>query len=191
VTPAFVRAAPGVHVAVAAYTPPAGEPAWRAEGRAARALLRRLLAEVCGPRPAGLDLARRTGGAPYLPERPELGISLSHTRGWLAAAVGVGHAVGVDVQAPAPVPAGMLHRCCRPDVRARLRTLPAAERAARFARIWSVQEACVKSAGTGLAGRPWNIPVDPDCVRGEWDTIRWLLLDGLGELPVGCAYGPS
>src|SRR5262249_38101660 len=86
------------------------------ESAAARQLLRELLA------PFGTvgDLAARSSGQPYLTRRPDLAVSLSHSDGWVAAAVGAGTDVGVDVQVPQPVPPGLLRRCCRPATRAAL-----------------------------------------------------------------------
>ena len=56
--------------------------------------------------------------------------------------------------------------------------------------IWTVQEACVKAAGSGLAGRPWRIPVEVAQLHGRWRGYRWVSLAGFG-VPVGLARGPS
>jgi 4'-phosphopantetheinyl transferase len=164
-------------------------PAWRAaESRAARALLRWLLAREVNADAAAAPVAARASGQPYLLGHPDLGISLSHGHGHVAAAIGVGRAVGVDVQAPVPVSAGVLSRCCVPAVRDELAALPDAIRDLEFAWIWTVQEACVKAAGTGLAGRPWSIPVERGQRDGEWLGHRWTSLRDDSAVPLSVAH---
>jgi 4'-phosphopantetheinyl transferase len=168
----------GVHVALARRT--------TGESAAARSLLRHLLIEVAEDTP----VAKRPSGQPFLPERPDLGVSLSHSGDWVAAAVGpaaVGLGVGVDVQVPEPVPAGLLRRCCSPATRAVLARMPGRDR--EFAWIWTAQEACVKATGQGLAGLPWLIPVEAGQRMGTWRGIRWLSLRDSFPVPVSCAYG--
>jgi 4'-phosphopantetheinyl transferase len=196
------QVATGVHVGVAELStmdgraPHPGDaraaaalPAPRAaEYIAARSVLRRLLADVAGPAAARLSIGARPGGQPYLPGRPDLAVSLSHGGGWVAAALGVGAAVGVDVQAPEPVSTGLLRRCCTPAARAELAGLPVPARDREFARIWTVQEACVKAAGVGLAGRPWTIPVGVGQRTGSWRHYRWQSVPGCRAVPASCAY---
>jgi 4'-phosphopantetheinyl transferase len=164
-------------------------PAWRlTESRAARALLRWLLADEVGADAAAAPIAARHSGQPYLRGRPELGISLSHGHGHVAAAVGLGVAIGIDVQAAVPVSPGVIRRCCLPEVRQELAALPDAARDLEFAWIWTVQEACVKAAGTGLAGRPWSIPVHRGQHEGEWLGYRWRSLRHDSAVPVSVAH---
>lgn len=169
-----------------------GLPTWRVpEHLAARTLLRRLLGEVVGPVAAASPLAGRPGGQPYLTERPDLGVSLSHTDGWVAAAVSSDGAVGVDAQRPVPVGGGLLRRCCSPPARTALLRLPEPARELEFAWIWSVQEACVKAAGSGIAGRPWTIPVDVGQHSGRWRAVSWMALREVWSVPVSCAHAPD
>ncbi len=168
-----------------------GMPAWRQrEYLAGRTLLRRLLTEVAGDAAAG-PIEARSSGQPYLPGRPGLGISLSHTHDLVAAAVGVGCAVGVDVEAAAPVSRAMLRRCCTPEALAVLDSLPRAAADVEFAWLWTAKEACVKAAGTGLAGAPWLIPVPPGERSGRWGSVRWHSLRDRSTTPVTCAYAQS
>ena len=164
-------------------------PAWRVpEYLACRALLRRLLTDTVGSDAAGAELRARPGGQPYLAGHPDIGISVSHTGGTVAAAVGAGHPVGVDVQAPTALSAGLVARCCTPDVADALAALPPARRDVEFAAIWAVQEACVKAAGTGLSGAPWRIPVGYGQATGAWGAYRWRALRGPDVPPAACAY---
>lgn len=150
-------------------------------------VLRELLGLVAGDEE--LPIAHTATGRPYLPDRPDLHLSLSHDGPLVAAAIGVGVEVGVDVQRPARVGAGLLRRCCPPATRAALAALGDDERDRELARIWTVQEACVKSTGAGLRGRPWLIPVHFGQQHGRWRDRHWHSIDtGVGA-PVGIAHG--
>jgi 4'-phosphopantetheinyl transferase len=176
--------AEGVHVELAPIPTPATR---EREHTAARKLVRELLREIVGPEVAASPIATRHGGAPFLAAHPDIGISMSHSGDWVAAAVGVGRAVGIDIQVPQSTPPGLLRRCCAPAVRMALMRMPAARRDLEFARLWTAQEACVKATGAGLAGLPWTIPVDIGQLDGDWHGVRWLALRGL-PVPASCAY---
>ncbi|MET9927983.1 MULTISPECIES: 4'-phosphopantetheinyl transferase superfamily protein [unclassified Streptomyces] len=163
-------------------------PPWRgAEYAAARTLLRALLREV------GQDLedgpvAAHPGGRPYLPGRPDLGVSLSHSSGWVAAAVGRDRDVGVDVQTPVHASGRLLRLCCSPADAEALAVLPEARRRREFAWIFTVQEACVKAVGRGLSGRPWSVPVAVGQQAGDWGPVSWCAPRGGAPVPVACAW---
>ena len=179
-----VAVADGVYSAAA----PVAALAVQSERLAARALLRRLLAEVAGSDAAAAPLAADARGRPFLAGHPDLGVSLSHSGGWVAAAVLVaGGCVGVDVQVPVLPSDRLLRRCCGAGA-ARLARLSERRRSAEFAWIWSVQEACVKASGAGISGLPWTIPVRIGQRAGRWRDFAWRALRG--ELPVSwsCAF---
>ena len=196
----WIRLAGGLRLAVAPETSVTGAvpvdtrvardiPSWQVpEHLAARTLLRGLLAEYLGADAATIPIARQPGGRPYLPDRPHLGISLSHAGGQVAAAVGVGSGIGIDVQPPVPAPPALLRRCCTPPARAELAAMAENERRLEFAWIWTVQEACVKATGAGLSGRPWTIPVRPGQREGEWRGVRWRSLRATSTVPLSLAY---
>ncbi|CAM3727748.1 4'-phosphopantetheinyl transferase superfamily protein [Kibdelosporangium persicum] len=164
-------------------------PRWRVrEYLNARILLRRLLAEVADMA-AGSPIAARAHGGPYLVRRPEVGVSLSHTGEWVAAAVHLTGTVGVDTHEPVRADDRMVRRCCTRTARARLARLPERDRAVELAWIWSVQEACVKSTGAGVADRPWTIPVEVGQHTGRWRAVEWIELRGEWPVPVSCAHG--
>lgn len=169
-------------------------PAWRAaERRAARVLLRRLLAsvvpaDITGPDAATAPLGVRDRGQPYLVGRPDLAVSLSHSAPLVAVAVRTGGGqVGVDVQVPEPVGENLVRRCCPADAD-RLLRLPGPARDLAVAWTWSVQEACVKATGAGLAARPWTIPVEPGGVTGHWRGLNWSALRESFAIPLSCAW---
>ncbi|MFF5392058.1 4'-phosphopantetheinyl transferase family protein [Streptomyces sp. NPDC013012] len=187
-------------VAAADRATAAGLPPWRAaEHLASRTLLRFLLREA-GEDAGDGPVAALPGGRPYLPGRPGLGVSLSHSAGWVAAAVGRGRDVGVDVQVPAAVGDRLLRLCCAPGDADALAARSEEARRSGFARIFAVQEACVKAVGKGFSGRPWTVPVPLGARTGTWDGVRWSAPpeDGAGDgggdegdraaPPVACAW---
>ncbi|MGP3915355.1 4'-phosphopantetheinyl transferase family protein [Nonomuraea sp. 10N515B] len=115
-----------------------------------------LLARICagaalGAEPAELTLLQHCEvhgpghGRPYLEQAPELGISLSHTRGYVCAAAGPGK-VGVDAE---QVPAGRL------DEMLAERVLTARERALVIGnddliKHWTRKEALIKRGELSL-----------------------------------------
>jgi 4'-phosphopantetheinyl transferase len=151
----------GAHLAL-------GTPPWRRrEHHAGRRLLVSLLRDVTPGAAGPLVIASR--GKPALRDRPDIGISISHSFPMVAVAVGSGLEVGVDVELPPPATA---HRT---DVE-RLWA-------------WTVREACVKVTGAGLAARPWRIPVD-GTLAGTWHDIRWRVLRDTSPVPLGIAWRP-
>ncbi|MFG2733390.1 4'-phosphopantetheinyl transferase family protein [Streptomyces harbinensis] len=173
--------------------PAAAMPPWRAaEFLAGRAVLRALLAEVLpGTSGAEVSVVPGTSGKPALAGRPDIGISVAHDGGAFAACVATGRTVGVDVQLPPDPPAdAVLRRCVREGL-AELRALAPPDRAREFAWVWTVQEACVKAEGSGLAGSPWTIDVPPGRTTGAWRGYRWHALREVSAIPLSCAWKES
>ena len=54
-------------------------------------------------------------GAPYLPEHPELSVSISHCRKAVAVVVSSEGRVGIDVECRRKIGDGLLERVCTPD----------------------------------------------------------------------------
>lgn len=155
-----------------------------AEFARGRTLLRWLAGTVLG---IGADqVLADAAGRPRLSGR-RAGLSLSHTDLTTAAAIWPGGDVGIDAEEPpASLSAGLVRRCCG-ERAAALDALPRQQRAAMFTRIWTVQEACVKARGLGLAGAPWRIPADPFARTGQWQELRWYALDVLAPTAVAVA----
>ncbi|GAB2620102.1 hypothetical protein GCM10027168_60210 [Streptomyces capparidis] len=141
--------------------------------RHARALLRRAAAAVLGVEADELAVAREPGGRPYLllppggsARRPvpaaEVSVSVSHTRGLTAVAVGTGGRVGVDVEAVRELPAVALARRWFGDEEARwVEGHDPAQRSRALLWVWTHKEALGKVRGTGLAhgGRLLPVPL--------------------------------
>lgn len=163
-------------------------PDWRArqllEGRA---LLRTLLAQVAPPAATAVVIAGHNG-KPALRGWPRLGISVSHDETHTAVGVALGRRVGIDIQVPPHRVGPSLLRRCAPRHADKLGRLPAPVRNTLFTEIWTVQEACVKTDGSGLGGRPWTIDVPPHTDHGTWRGTRWRKVRDLTTVPMACAW---
>lgn len=170
-----------VHIAISEF--PVGDD----EGGAARELLRGLLTSVAEQRTAVGRLEKNLLGRPYLPDSPSVGVSISHSPPYAAAAVSLSHSeVGIDVQVPVAVTERFVRRCCSAGA-SYLMSLKPAERDLETAWIWSVQEACAKASGLGLAVRPWTIEVPVQPRSGRWGDYQWLSLRGISDVPLSIA----
>jgi 4'-phosphopantetheinyl transferase len=188
----WVASAPLADVAPSGHPPDvvasADMPAHRArEFLGGRGLLRATLAHVF-PHAAGADVAARAGGKPYLRGHGGVGISVSHDAGMVAVCVAAGKDVGVDLQRPDhAVHPDLLRRCLGRHADA-VSALSTQDAATELAWVWTVQEACVKVTGAGLAGRPWAVDVVPGRSSGRWPAGRWISLRGRSRIPLSCAF---
>lgn len=119
---------------------------WRShtgQSSAARQLLCRLLG-------ANLDVEHNTLGAPCLPERPDLHISLSHCRTAVAVAVSNSGPVGIDIESRRRISDSLMQHVCTPS---ELETIHASDDPTMaFLRLWTRKEAVLKCRGTGIKG---------------------------------------
>ncbi|MFJ8593537.1 4'-phosphopantetheinyl transferase family protein [Streptomyces sp. NPDC093598] len=165
-----------------------GAPPWRARQLlGGRALLRALLTRVA-PQAADATLIADGNGKPALDRWPGVGISISHDETYTAVSVASGRRVGIDIQVPPRQVAPSLLRRCAARYADRLDRLPPSVRSTVFTEIWTVQEACVKTTGSGIGGRPWRIDVPPDTDAGSWRGLRWHKVRDLADVPVACAW---
>ena len=107
---------------------------------------RRLLAKLLGHEAA---VEHDAHGAPYLPEYPNLHISLSHCRTAVAAAVH-DQAVGIDIESRRKINPSLRERVCTPDEQDAIRNSDDPDMA--FLRLWTRKEAVLKCRGTGIKG---------------------------------------
>lgn len=126
---------------------------------ARRDLLRAMAARILGRPVAEVEILHREGRAPRIvapgttePGSRDVGLSLANRGRFSAVAVASGP-IGIDVEivdAAGEVPWAVLH----PSERAHLAGLRAPERAAAFARLWTLKEAYLKALHWGLARDP-------------------------------------
>lgn len=89
-------------------------------------------------------------GAPYLPEHPDLWVSISHCRTAVAVAVSPSGRVGIDVECRRKIGDGLMERVCTEDELAAMRS--AEDSVMAFLQLWTCKEAVLKMRGTGIQG---------------------------------------
>lgn len=112
-----------------------------------RAAAYRLLGELTG---GEVVVEHDDKGAPYLPDHPELSVSISHCRTAVAVAVSPESRVGIDVECRRKIGEGLLERVCTADEQAAVRA--AADPTMAFLQLWTRKEAVLKLRGTGIQG---------------------------------------
>lgn len=125
-----------------------------------RGLLRTLLGAYAGRAPGALRLRSQSRGKPELdPAENDAGLqfNVSDCGGRALYAVTRAGAVGVDIEAVAPIPdmARVARRWFAADEQAALANLPEEQRARGFYLAWTRKEAVIKAEGTGL-----TLPLD-------------------------------
>ncbi|MGY1743620.1 MULTISPECIES: Pls/PosA family non-ribosomal peptide synthetase [unclassified Blastococcus] len=132
---------------------------------AGRALLRLLLsADDPSRAPSEWRIERTATDRPVVADGPE--VSVAHADGVVVAALAHSRAVGVDLEQLDGQP--VLGPALTPTETARLLAAPATELSGLFLRAWTLKEAALKCAGTGLAAGPERVhtSVDPVAVTG-------------------------
>ena len=124
---------------------PKGEGNQRERERAlANDILCRLLDEGC-PR-----LEHDDKGAPYLPDHPDLTVSISHCRTAVAVALSPEGRVGIDVECRRKIGDDLIERVCTAEEQAAVRA--SADPVMAFLQLWTRKEAVLKMRGTGIQG---------------------------------------
>ena len=116
---------------------------------AARVLLQSLLREEFGLE-GELRLEHDAEGRPVLCDHPALAVSLSHCPRAVAAAVGQGMSVGIDVEARRRIADGLVRRVCTAAEQASVAA--SADPTMAFLALWTRKEAVLKCLGTGIRG---------------------------------------
>ena len=140
------------------------------------------------PGMTGIEIVRTPSGAPEIADARQVRVSLSHDGPWVAAAVAVDRAVGVDVQVPLAGASRRLVRRCLGHYAPLVDRLPQDRRDEELAWVWTVQESCVKARGTGMSGCPWAVDVPPFRWAGRTGELTWRSLRGVLDVPLSCAY---
>lgn len=112
-----------------------------------RAAAYRLLEELTG---GEVVVEHDDKGAPYLPDHPELSVSISHCRKAVAVAVRSKGRVGIDVECRRKIGDGLIARVCTLDEQAAVRA--ASDPTMAFLQLWTRKEAVLKMRGTGIKG---------------------------------------
>jgi len=155
---------------------------------AAHWLIRNALASVGGlPAEDWRFIAEKHGKPRIDPSlgRPELAFNLSHTRGFVACAIGVGMMIGIDVESLSRNSPGLdiAERFFSPLEVAILRGAPWDQRPQTFFRLWTLKEALIKATGEGLSREldsfsfslePVSITFHPDNAD---ESTKWKFIE--------------
>jgi 4'-phosphopantetheinyl transferase len=133
-----------------------------------------LVRSISGEPDAGFEIAAEPGGRPVVVGRPDLFISISHSRTSLACAVTFAGPLGIDLEIARPGRdlAGIATFAFGPGEQQRA----AADGPDGFYRIWTLREAIAKADGIGLAqvaDRQDRVDAGPNV--GDWCWQGWHL----------------
>jgi 4'-phosphopantetheinyl transferase len=129
---------------------------------------------ISGQPDAHFDLAAEPSGRPMVMGRPDIFISISHSRGTLACAATFAGPLGIDLEIARPDRdlSGIAAFAFGPGERQRA----AAEGPDGFYRIWTLREAIAKAEGVGLAQVADRLDrVDTGPGVGDWCWQGWHL----------------
>ncbi len=89
-------------------------------------------------------------GAPYLPDHPELSVSISHCRTAVAVVISPEGKVGIDIECRRKIGDGLMERICTPEEQEAVHRSD--DPTMEFLRLWTRKEAVLKMRGTGIQG---------------------------------------
>lgn len=119
---------------------------WSSLGQQREAALR-LLGSILGEHAV---VEHGAGGEPFLPNRPDLYISISHCRAAVAVVVSRHGRVGIDVECRRSVSTALMERVCSKE---ELEAIGVAkDPVMEFLRCWTRKEAVLKMKSTGIKG---------------------------------------
>jgi 4'-phosphopantetheinyl transferase len=129
---------------------------------AGRVLLRLAIGALLNVAPRTVELLERPGNAPALafPERPALGLSISHSGPWVACAVSLEAPLGLDIERidPARDLAALAEQAFGAEAAAALATLDEVPRLHAFYRQWCRHEAHIKLGLDGAHDHCFELP---------------------------------
>ena len=140
-------------------------PEWRVEQGSWRTLAQqrevalRLLGSILGE---SVVVEHRGCGEPFLPNRPEMHISISHCRAAVAVAASRSGRVGIDIECRRSVSAGLIERVCSKEEQEAIGS--SKDPVMEFLRCWTRKEAVLKMKGTGIKG--FRSMVEASAVEG-------------------------
>jgi len=152
-----------------------------------------LVREISGQLDARFDIAAAPNGKPFVVGRPDLFISISHSRTTLACAVTFAGPLGIDLERPRPDRdlSGIAAFAFGPGEQRRA----AAEGPDGFYRIWTLREAIAKAEGIGLAQvADRQDRADSGPAVGDWCWQGWHLTHRIlapGKHLAIAAYAPQ
>jgi 4'-phosphopantetheinyl transferase len=155
---------------------------------AAHWLIRNALAAIGGLPPTDWRFVAAKRGKPEIDPalgRPDLRFNLSHTRGLVACAVGLGTTIGIDVETLSRKRPGLdiAHRFFSPSEVAILRGTAQNQQSHTFFRFWTLKEALIKATGEGMhrALNSFSFSLDPASITFHPDNAdeaaKWKFIE--------------
>ena len=143
----------------------------------AHGVVRQILSDYCDVDAARLTFARNHHGKPLLVPQAngsELQFSVSHSGDFCLLAVGLDHAIGIDVEKVRDLPPAMdiAQSCFTPAESRALAALQGTARRDAFLLLWTHKEAMVKGLGVGLAANLGCLEFAFDA-GGSWRLVAW------------------
>ncbi len=152
------------------------KPLRRRQFIAGRLLLRRMLAQALGGRCEDFELDATAGAPPRMRSRPDLHLSVSHSREWVAAAI-ADRPVGIDIEALAARrdPERFARWVCSTDEFDRWRALDGVAADDALIAHWTRKEAWLKrEGGEVLLTRMHRLHAEP-VGAAQADVATWRL----------------
>ncbi|MBR1799472.1 MAG: 4'-phosphopantetheinyl transferase superfamily protein [Bacteroidales bacterium] len=152
--------------------------------RLQRAMVAELLRHVLAQHQLCADvqgIGHLDNGLPFLPDYPNLSVSISHCRRAVAVAVAGGTRVGIDVESPRKLSPVLINRVLSEDER---RSLAGSDHFNKdFLLLWTRKEAALKCCGTGIKGFDSLVNIE-QTFAGRWEQLTLLPTDVVGHLAV-------
>ena len=132
---------------------------------------RQLLAQLLARAASEVRIGHDGEGRPFLPDFPDIAVSLSDSEGWNALVITSEKRVGIDIEAIRALGwQAMLPMMAGADEAERIRAaVEAAGHPVPFFRAWAVKEAVLKAAGTGMRGGAPRVRLTPGLLQGQSD----------------------
>jgi 4'-phosphopantetheinyl transferase len=125
-------------------------------------------------------------GKPYLADRPDLHVSISHSGDWVACAV-AGVPVGVDIERidRRRATSELIEEVCSDEEQRLIRRLPPTRRESFFTELWTLKEAWLKRHGAPLdvarmRAIKWSAVKAPQGNCASWITSAALAVSVSG-----------
>lgn len=155
----------------------------RTQFLAGRVLVRRLLCRTHGGQMSDWSLSARPGIKPVVRGAPDIHVSISHSAGRVVCGLS-DRPVGVDIETVKPERdvRALGEMCLHPDECRRLDDMAMGNQARRFTELWTIKEAWIKRAGSGLdLPRMRRLYAEPCTQNGEAQAVTLYCRDGVVE----------
>ncbi len=111
---------------------------------------------------SGVNVSHMPGGRPFLPQAPDIFLSISHSGSWVVCAFHLTGPVGADVERMFPITSEMAELFMSPkELSAFKQCTDEMERSGFFLRYWCLKESWLKAVGAGMSREPSSVSILP------------------------------